>query len=87
MRFRGRSNLISTLETLLINSTFGLKNASEVILSGGSDGGIAVYANIDFVSEYLKKAIPKVHVIGFPDTGLFLDGTDFEISKDWWKQT
>ena len=41
--------------------------------------------NIDFISEYLKKSIPEVHLIGFPDTGLFLDGTQFEISKDWYK--
>ena len=40
--------------------------------------------NLDFVSEFLTKAVPNVHVIGFPDTGFFLDGRAFEVSKDWW---
>jgi hypothetical protein len=40
--------------------------------------------NLDFVSDMMTKAIPNVSLIGFPDTGFFLDGRAFEVSKDWY---
>jgi hypothetical protein len=43
--------------------------------------------NLDFVAEYLRsKTFEGLHVIGFPDTGLFLDGSQFPVSKDWYKR-
>jgi hypothetical protein len=52
--FRGRSNLVAVIDTLFSKSEYGLDNATEVIMTGSSAGGLAVYMNLDFVSEYLK---------------------------------
>jgi hypothetical protein len=48
MWFRGRANLAATLEQL--NAAHGLGTASELILSGGSAGGLAVYYHLDYVA-------------------------------------
>lgn len=45
-------------------------NATEVILSGGSAGGLAVFFNIDHLATLLPKG---VRLTGFPDAGFFLD--------------
>ena len=47
-----------------------MSNAIEVILSGGSAGGLAVFYNIDHLADKLG---PGVRLTGFPDAGFFLD--------------
>lgn len=42
----------------------------QVILSGGSAGGLAVFYNLDHLGELLG---PSVRLTGFPDAGFFLD--------------
>jgi len=81
--FRGRANLAAVLDVLQ-QPQFGLGTAQEVILSGGSAGGLAVYANLDFVTQRLQQQIEGLQVVGFPDTGIFLEGSQFGV--DWWKQ-
>jgi hypothetical protein len=53
----------------------GFKGAglTEVILSGGSAGGLAVFYNLDHLSSLLASSSPAVRVTGFPDAGYFLD--------------
>lgn len=73
--FRGRANLAATLEQLS-DPTHGLGSASELILSGGSAGGLAVYYHLDYVAAFVRHAAPSCRVTGFPDAGYFADLQD-----------
>jgi hypothetical protein len=70
---RGRPSFDATIADLL--QQFGMSNATEVILSGGSAGGLAVYYNLDHLASILG---PKVRLTGFPDAGFFLDHQDLK---------
>jgi len=68
MWMRGRNNfnaLISYLQTDL-----GMGDATEVILSGGSAGALAVFYNLDHLATLLPAT---TRLVGFPDAGFFLD--------------
>lgn len=65
--YRGRPNLDAVLEQL--SSDHNVNEAVELVLSGGSAGGLAVYLNLDHVAAKL----PSTHVVGFPDAGYFAD--------------
>lgn len=71
MWFRGRANLDAILDEL--SSVHGMKSATELILSGGSAGGLAVYYHIDYVAAFMRKQAPPCRVTGFPDAGYFAD--------------
>lgn len=66
--FRGLRILDSTISELL--SDTNLKEASHVIFSGTSAGGLAVMLHADFVRSKLPK---KVHFRALADSGFFLD--------------
>ena len=51
-----------------------LSQASEVILSGGSAGGLGVFYNLDHLTTLLPAA---VRVTGFPDAGYFMDAPGY----------
>ena len=61
---RGRNNFDAVIDDLL--TTQGMDKATEVILSGGSAGGLAVFYNLDHLVTQLS---PSVRVTGFPDAG------------------
>jgi hypothetical protein len=71
--FRGHRNLVAILEYLIANA--GLKSASDVIVSGGSAGGVAAYLHTDFIASYLGSS---VNVVGAPDSGYFPVGTGID---------
>lgn len=66
--FRGLRILDSTISELL--SDTNLKEASHVIFSGTSAGGLAVMLHADFVRSKLPK---QVHFRALADSGFFLD--------------
>ena len=66
--FRGYNNTISVFE--YVREHFGLFEASEVIVSGGSAGGQATYIWSAYLPEYFP---PHVKLMGMPDAGMFLD--------------
>merc|ERR1712232_585323 len=68
MWLRGRNNFNGVVHYLL--ETLGMYVATEVILSGGSAGGLAVFYNLDHLATLLPKG---VRLTGFPDAGFFLD--------------
>ena len=72
MWMRGRNNFDAVIAYFRQNSTLGMGRATEVILSGGSAGGLAVFYNLDHLAELLG---PSVRLTGFPDAGFFLDAT------------
>ena len=64
--FRGARNLQATLAYLTAYA--GLGNATHVLLSGDSAGGLATYWHADF----LDAALPHAKVAAAPDSGFFL---------------
>ena len=71
MWMRGKANLDAILDEL--STLHGLASANEVVLSGGSAGGLAVYYHIDYVAAFVRESAPDVRVSGFPDAGYFAD--------------
>ena len=65
---RGRGNFNGVISYL--QKTLGMGEATEVILSGGSAGGLAVFYNLDHLATLLP---PTTRLTGFPDAGFFLD--------------
>ena len=68
---RGRSVFTAVIADL--GASRGMTAPAEVILSGGSAGGLAVLFNLDHLRELLPAA---TKLVGFPDAGFFLDGAD-----------
>ncbi len=73
MWFRGFNNTLSTFQYMRDN--YNLFNASEVILSGGSSGGLAAYPWMSYLQDYFPS---NVKLMGMPDAGFFLDTYDEE---------
>lgn len=71
MWMRGRNNFNALIAYL--QDTIGMANATEVILSGGSAGGLAVFYNVDHLATLLPEG---VRLTAFPDAGFFLDAVD-----------
>ena len=69
MWLRGRGNFNAMISYLQL--TLGMDKATEVILSGGSAGGLAVFYNLDHLATLLPRT---TRLTGFPDAGFFLDG-------------
>eukprot|EP00039_Didymoeca_costata_P017231 m.317516 g.317516 ORF g.317516 m.317516 type:complete len:247 (-) comp16509_c1_seq2:24-764(-) len=67
LHFRGKMNLEQTMKVLMRD--YGLSNAKQVVLSGGSAGGLSTYLHLDRLSTLL----PKAQVYGAPNAGYFLD--------------
>jgi hypothetical protein len=66
--YRGRPNLNAVIEEL--TTSHGLGSATDVILSGGSAGGLAVYLQLDHLATLLPSS---TRLTGFPDAGYFAD--------------
>merc|ERR1711865_1073070 len=56
-----------------MGTNHGMSKATELILSGGSAGGLAVFYNLDHLATMVSKT---VRLTGFPDAGFFLDGAN-----------
>eukprot|EP01084_Bolivina_argentea_P082104 148686_1 len=69
--FRGHRNLIAIMDDLLHNK--GMMNATDIVVGGCSSGGLAVYLNIDFMSEYIteKTGNSEIRIMGLADSGFF----------------
>eukprot|EP00039_Didymoeca_costata_P011489 m.161580 g.161580 ORF g.161580 m.161580 type:complete len:432 (+) comp15189_c0_seq8:18-1313(+) len=73
MWMRGRPSFDAVIQDLQQNH--GLSAATEVILTGGSAGGLAVFYNLDHFADLLG---PNVKLTGFPDAGFFLDAQNVQ---------
>ena len=53
----------------------GMMDATDIILGGCSSGGLSVFLNIDFVSEYIMEKTGKdeteINIMGMADSGFF----------------
>ena len=66
--FRGRRILDAMLDVLM--SDHGLNTATEVLVSGGSAGGLAAYLHADYVRTRMPKTVTKFKAS--PVSGFFL---------------
>lgn len=65
--YRGFRNLDRALQVL--RSDWGLANATQVLISGDSAGGLASYWHADFFQE----SLPDAFVAAVPDSGFFVE--------------
>jgi uncharacterized protein (DUF779 family) len=70
LHFRGRQNREETIRQLL---KMGMAGAEEVLVSGCSAGGLAVYLGLDAVAGMIHQANSSIIVRGMSDSGFFLD--------------
>jgi hypothetical protein len=69
--FRGNNLTISKLEHL--DKNYGLFNASEVLVTGISAGGLAAFTWVDYIWNKTRSH----NVYAVPDSGIFLDSKNF----------
>jgi hypothetical protein len=62
--FDGHGILLAVIQ--LLQQNYGLNNASDVLLAGGSAGAVGVFTNVDFVSGLLPL---QTRFAGLPDSG------------------
>nr|CAG4640708.1 EOG090X02ZJ [Eulimnadia texana] len=72
--FMGSSIIREVLRDLLPQ---GLSNASKLILTGSSAGGIGVLLNLDRAAEFLRSHGSSAEVRGISDSGWFLDNVPY----------
>lgn len=81
MWFRGGTNMEAVFDHLEANH--GLADASHVIVSGDSAGGLATYWHTDRIAKRLSKAF----TVGVPDSGFFLgvpsDKPSWPLALQW----
>jgi len=68
---RGGRIVIAVMNFLM--RAHGMASATDVILTGGSSGGMAVYLVCDRIADQIRAANPKIRVTCLADAGMFLD--------------
>ena len=68
--FRGAASLDAMLDYLL---TIGMSEATEIVFSGGSAGGLTSFLHLDHVAQRMARESPLARVVGMPVCGFFLD--------------
>ena len=86
---RGRGNLQATLNAL--TKHFSLADATRVVVSGGSAGGLSTYLHVDNISSHMKaivptSVLPKLVVVARPVAGFFIDVTPYQEATQAAKQ-
>jgi hypothetical protein len=74
IHFKGRYILDAMYDTLI--NDLGMNNASAVIISGTSAGGLAVYLHADYLNNKITTASiapTKPRITAVPDAGFFMD--------------
>eukprot|EP00931_Biecheleriopsis_adriatica_P120145 TRINITY_DN95279_c0_g1_i1.p1 TRINITY_DN95279_c0_g1~~TRINITY_DN95279_c0_g1_i1.p1 ORF type:complete len:414 (+),score=81.27 TRINITY_DN95279_c0_g1_i1:133-1374(+) len=71
IHYRGRAILDAEIKSLLFER--GMKDATDIVVSGCSAGGLATYLHCDHWADAIKKANPDTKVACMPDSGFFLD--------------
>jgi hypothetical protein len=69
--YRGYRIHRATVDTLLNNE--GLASATDVILSGGSAGGLATFLHADSWRDAILAVSPSLRFVAVPDSGFFLN--------------
>ena len=75
LHFRGKRNREAIIRSLLLD---GMSSAEEVVISGCSAGGLAIYLGLDAISNMINSANASIAVRGMSDSGFFMDYTSTE---------
>ena len=68
--YTGGYQIEAHYKTLLEN--MNMNHATDVVVSGSSAGGLAVYFHIDMIADIIRKgAVTKPRVVGVPDAGIY----------------
>ena len=68
-----RGGRIITAVMSFLMRDHGMAGATDVIITGGSSGGMAVYLNCDRIADQIHAVSPKIRVTCLADAGMFLD--------------
>ena len=68
-----RGGRIITAVMSFLMKDHGMSDATDVIITGGSSGGMAVYLNCDRIADQIHAVNPKTRVTCLADAGMFLD--------------
>lgn len=75
---RGHDIFTAAIDQLLSPSPGGgapsLSAATEVLVSGGSAGGLSVYLHLDYIAGRVREVNPGARVAGVANDGFFIDG-------------
>ena len=78
LHFAGKANLDGLITSLKADSSLEFASAKDVVVSGGSAGGLATYLHTDT----FRAALPDTRVVGMPDAGFFMSN-DVSIASGW----
>ena len=67
--FRGRANFAAVIARL--RARHGLDDAEEIVLTGGSAGGLSTILHVDRLRSLLKPDSSGVRIVGMPNAGFF----------------
>jgi O-palmitoleoyl-L-serine hydrolase len=70
--FRGHNVTIGQLNSL--ESLYGLSSATDIVVTGQSAGGLATFLWTSYIADRASKG---TRVISLPDSGIFLDSTNY----------
>ncbi|KAJ1417801.1 Pectinacetylesterase-domain-containing protein [Ochromonadaceae sp. CCMP2298] len=74
LHFRGKANRDETIKSLIQSE--GMKAAAEVVIIGGSAGGLGIFLGIDAMADIIHREVGQTVVVrGLPDSGYFLKYT------------
>jgi hypothetical protein len=76
LHFRGMNNLDATLDFAF--EKLGLDQATKVVLTGGSAGGLSTFLHSDHVAERVWKEANRATLKSAPVVGYFLDHANYE---------
>eukprot|EP01084_Bolivina_argentea_P088259 159366_1 len=84
--FRGWNNLNAVFDKL--RDDYGLNNATNVLFTGSSAGGLSTWLHSDYIGDYVRKyAGDNVDFMAMPDSGFFMDyekkSGGFESNMKW----
>eukprot|EP00475_Leptophrys_vorax_P039359 TRINITY_DN70_c1_g1_i1.p1 TRINITY_DN70_c1_g1~~TRINITY_DN70_c1_g1_i1.p1 ORF type:complete len:407 (+),score=95.04 TRINITY_DN70_c1_g1_i1:1213-2433(+) len=74
----GKNIVENTFSTLL--NDFGMNGAEEIIITGCSAGGVAVFLHLDWIRALIPA---NIRVVGFADSGFFLDIPNYKGEYIW----
>lgn len=76
VHYRGLRNLDATLDYAF--EQLGLDRATELVVTGGSAGGLSTFLHLDHIAQRMKVSAPScVLVTGAPVVGYFLDHANY----------
>eukprot|EP01084_Bolivina_argentea_P136188 239864_1 len=80
MYYRGKRILNAVFESLL--SDYGLDKATDVVVGGGSAGGLATFLHTNYIAENFIN-LNKTKYVSLPDVGFFIEYNGYNGMTQW----